>query len=856
MATTLVRDPVCGMDVDPENARAKLEHAGKTFYFCSPGCAQKFAQQPAEYAAALQAQEADTKSSLAVLSMAAQGKPTLGILSGDGKEKDPVCGMTVSPGKATGKFDHLGKTYYFCSTRCTERFASDPEKFLAAPGRADMELDVRTATDKRSPQKGTRYTCPMDPEIVQIGPGTCPKCGMALEPMDIVAEEQADPEYDSMRKRFWISAALSIPILALSMFGELLGLHLFSTLKNGIELLLATPVVLWCGGPFFQRFWWSLTHGSPNMFTLIGLGTGAAYFYSVAATLFPQYFPASFRDMHGGVAVYFEAAVAIITLVLLGQVLELRARQRTSGAIRELLHLAPQTAHLVEGNVERDVPLSQLKPGDRVRVRPGERVPVDGKIRNGESTIDESMVTGEPLPVEKTAGEPVTGGTLNSSGSFVMVAERVGSDTLLAQIVKLVSEAQRSRAPMQRLADKVASYFVPAVVLTAIGAFAAWVFWGPEPRFAHALLAAVAVLIIACPCALGLATPMSILVAVGRGATVGVLVRNAEALETLARVDTLVIDKTGTLTEGKPTVTNIAVCAESKYSQDSFLSLVASLERSSEHPLARAIVRAAELKKLPLAPVSEFKTMPGGGVEGRVLGKWIVAGSGKFLQSQNISLNSSPAEPHSSGSAFVATGVFCAVDGRVEGMLLLTDRVKPTTAEALKLLREDGLRVVMLTGDRHAAAANIAQQLSIDQFEAEVLPLRKAQAIENLRQQGRIVAMAGDGINDAPALAAADVGIAMGTGTDIAIESAGITLVRGDLRGIARARRLSRATVRNIKQNLGFAFLYNALGIPIAAGVLFPIFGWMLSPMLASAAMSFSSVSVITNALRLRKSSL
>ncbi len=659
-----------------------------------------------------------------------------------------------------------------------------------------------------------------------------------------------------MRKRFWISAALSLPILALSMFGEAIGLHLPSTLKNGIELLLATPVFVWCGWPFLQRFWSSITHGSPNMFTLIGLGTGAAYFYSVAATLFPQYFPISFRDMQGGVAVYFEAAAAITTLVLLGQVLELRARQRTSGAIRELLHLAPQTAHLVEAGAERDVSLSQLKPGDRVRVRPGERIPVDGKIREGESTVDESMVTGEPLPVEKTVGDPVTGGTLNSTGSFVMMAERVGNDTLLAQIVKLVSEAQRSRAPMQRLADKVASYFVPAVVLTAIGAFAAWAFWGPEPRFAHALLAAVAVLIIACPCALGLATPMSILVAVGRGASVGVLVRNAEALETLARVDTLVVDKTGTLTEGKPVLGSISLSAQSKYSQDSFLSLVASLERSSEHPLARAIVRAAELKKLPLAPVTEFRAMPGGGVEGLVLGKKILAGSAKFLESHTISDNANPSDLDSPAHSSVATSVFCAVDGRLEGVLLLTDRVKATTAEALRLLREDGLRVVMLTGDRQVAAANIAGQLGIDEFEAEVLPQRKAEVIQKLRQQGRIVAMAGDGINDAPALAAADVGIAMGTGTDIAMESAGITLVRGDLRGIARARRLSRSTVCNIKQNLGFAFLYNALGIPIAAGVFFPIFGWMLSPMIASAAMSFSSVSVITNALRLRKAPL
>jgi len=673
-----------------------------------------------------------------------------------------------------------------------------------------------------------------------------------------VAEEQADPEYESMRRRFWVSVALTLPILALSMLGDLLGLHLAPGIKNGVELLLATPVVLWGGWSFFERFWSSLTHRSPNMFTLIGLGTGAAYFYSVAATLFPQIFPASFRDRDGGVAVYFEAAAVIVTLVLLGQVLELRARQRTSGAIRELLHLAPQNAHLLEDDTERDVPLAQVKPGDAVRVRPGERIPLDGKIREGASAVDESMVSGEPLPVEKVAGDKVTGGTLNSSGSFVMIAERVGSDTLLAQIVKFVSEAQRSRAPMQRLADTVAGYFVPAVVLAAVLAFAGWAVWGPQPRLAHALLAAVAVLIIACPCALGLATPMSILVAVGRGASVGVLVRNAEALETLARVDTLVVDKTGTLTEGKPVVAGISLFPVSKYSKDEFLALAASVERSSEHPLARAIVRAAEEGKLSFAPVTEFQATPGGGVIGSVSGKKVIAGTAKFLQSQGMVVNDpvASASGDSATSNSSATQVFCAVDGRVEGLFLLTDRVKTTTSEALALLRADGLRVVMLTGDRKAAAEGIAKELGITEFEAEVTPQRKAEVVAELKRKGRVVAMAGDGINDAPALAAADVGIAMGTGTDIAMESAGITLVKGDLRGIVRARRLSRATVVNIRQNLGFAFLYNAVGIPIAAGVFFPVFGWVLSPMIASAAMSLSSVSVIMNALRLRKMAL
>ena len=778
--------------------------------------------------------------------------PGLPILLAAPREKDPVCGMMVDPEKAAGKVEHDGKTYYFCSARCVERFRNEPEKFLAAPGTAGMEHKAAPAAVP-AVAKNVRYTCPMHPEIVQIGPGTCPKCGMALEPMDILAEEQADPEYESMRKRFWVSVAFSLPLLVLSMFGEMLALRLQPGTKNAIELLLATPVVLWCGWPFFQRFWASLVNRSPNMFTLIGLGTGAAYLYSVAATLLPQFFPASFRDRQGGVTVYFEAAAVIITLVLLGQVLELRARQRTSGAIRELLHLTPPIAHLVSGGTERDVPLEQVKPGDALRVRPGERVPVDGAVSEGTSAVDESMVTGEPLPVEKSAGDKVTGGTLNASGSFLMVAERVGSDTLLARIVKLVSEAQRSRAPLQRLADKVAGYFVPGVVAAAILAFLGWAICGPEPRMAHALLAAVAVLIIACPCALGLATPMSIMVAVGRGASVGVLVRNAEALETLAGVDTLVIDKTGTLTEGKPHLTSIRVVEGTKLAENALLSLAASVERASEHPLARAIVRAAEERKLPLAPVTEFQASPGGGVQGRVLGKQVLAGTARFLGQQGIVLDAG-GDSDVPGSASTAINV--AVEGRLLGVLSLSDEIKASTPEAIRALREQGLRVVMLTGDRREAAKNVAAQLRIEEFEAEVLPEQKTEVIEKLKAEGRIVAMAGDGINDAPALAAAHVGIAMGTGTDVAIESAGITLVKGDLRGIVRARLLSRATLRNIKQNLGFAFLYNALGIPIAAGVFYPVFGWLLSPMIASAAMSFSSVSVITNALRLRRAPL
>jgi len=659
-----------------------------------------------------------------------------------------------------------------------------------------------------------------------------------------------------MRRRFWISVTLSLPLLILSMFGEALGLHLDSATKNAVELLLASPVVLWCGWPFFHRFWVSLLNRSPNMFTLIGLGTGAAYLYSFAATLFPQFFPVSFRGMHGGVDVYFEAAAVITTLVLLGQVLELRARRRTSDAIRALLHLAPRTAHLVAGGAEQDVPLEQVKRGDSLRVRPGERIPVDGTIREGASAVDESMVTGEAFPVEKAAGDKVTGGTLNTSGSFVMLAERVGSETLLARIVKLVSEAQRSRAPMQRLADKVAAIFVPAVVAAAVVAFAGWGLFGPEPRFAHALIAGVSVLIIACPCALGLATPMSIMVAVGRGASAGVLVKDAQSLETLARVDTLVLDKTGTLTEGKPYLARVQLFEGAVLPENALLSLAASVERASEHPLARAIVRAAEERKLPLAPVAEFQASPGGGVQGRVLGKTVIVGTVRFLEDRGI-----PKPPPTKAGVLVAgdssvTPVFCAVDGHVMAVLLLADRMKPTAAEALQALRKEGLRIVMLTGDRQTAAQKVASQLSIDEFHAEVLPHQKSELVNKLRAEGRIVAMAGDGINDAPALAAAHVGIAMGTGTDVAMESAGITLVKGDLRGIVRARRLSRATLRNIKQNLAFAFFYNALGIPVAGGVFYPIFHWLLSPMIASAAMSFSSVFVITNALRLRRTPL
>ncbi|HUC54900.1 MAG TPA: heavy metal translocating P-type ATPase [Candidatus Cybelea sp.] len=799
------------------------------------------------------------------------GGTALPIVPQQPKHKDPVCGMAVAPERAAAKVEHAEKTYYFCSKGCAVRFSSEPEKFLATPGTAGMHhghdaaehgaIDhLATVTQRAVGEKNVRYTCPMHPEIIRTGPGSCPICGMALEPMDIFAEVEADPEYDSMRLRFWISAALSLPVLLLSMFGESLGVRLTPIVRNGVEFLLATPVVFWGGRPFFERFWSSLVNRSPNMFTLIGLGTGAAYLDSVAATFFPWIFPTSMRGMGGAAPVYFEAAAVITTLVLLGQVLELRARQRTSGAIRALLNLAPQQAHLLASNgIERDIALDQVQRGQRLRVRPGERVPVDGAIRDGASAVDESMVTGEPMPVEKSPGDQVTGGTLNTSGSFVMEAERVGGETTLSQIVKLVSEAQRSRAPLQRLADLVASYFVPAVIFIAALAFFAWLFFGPQPRFAHALVAAVSVLIIACPCALGLATPMSIMVAVGRGAHAGVLVRNAEALETLAKVDTLVVDKTGTLTEGKPRVAGINVFEGGAFSKEVFLRLAASVEKASEHPLARAIVDAAKDKGVELAEVAEFRATSGDGAEGRVLGERVLVGTLRFLKERGVkgaTGETLPGVDFGIERTASMSLVFVAVNERLAGMISLTDFVKKSTPEALQALREQGLRIVMLTGDLQTTARAIAKQLGIEDVEAEVLPQQKSEIVKRLREQGRVVAMAGDGINDAPALAAADVGVAMGTGTDVAIENAGITLLQGDLRGIVRARKLSCATIRNIKQNLAFAFLYNTIGIPIAAGVFYPIFGWLLSPMLASAAMSFSSVSVIANALRLRKTRL
>ena len=810
----------------------------------------------------------------------------LPILGTGVREKDPVCGMTVDPSKAAAKQEFQGNTYYFCSKRCAERFAKEPDKFLSAPGisgtetahsgdrahgvgaihrdsadedaltgKAPVALPASPETTQTVTTKPALYTCPMHPEILQNGPGSCPICGMALEPVEVSAVAEADPEYESMLRRLWVSAALSVPLLVIAMAGNWLPLPFSAGTRNWIELALATPVVLWGGRPFFERFWMSLINRSPNMFTLIGLGTGAAYLDSLVATIFPQVFPASFREASGAPPVYFEAAAVITSLVLLGQVLELRARQKTSGAIRALLHLAPQQAHLVAADgIERDVALNEVRRGDRLRTRPGERVPTDGVVLEGQSAIDESMLTGEPMPVEKSPGHEVTGGTLNISGSFVMEAQRVGSETVLANIVKLVSEAQRSRAPMQRLADEVAAYFVPAVIAAALLAFIGWAAFGPQPRFAHALVSAISVVIIACPCALGLATPMSIMVAVGRGAHAGVLIRSAEALETLAKVDTLVIDKTGTLTEGKPQASAVELALGSPYTKDGLLSLAASLERASEHPLARAIVRAVSEKKLPLPEASTFWATPGGGLEGEVLNKRIVVGTERFLRARGVEFSAAAFSKVQIDES--VTAVYIGINGRTEGVFLLTDRIKPSAAEALSALRAEGLRIVMVTGDRRETAMSVAGQLGITEVEAGVQPQQKAEIIKRFRDEGRIVAMAGDGINDAPALAAAHVGIAMGTGTDVAMDTAGITLLKGDLRGIVRARRLSRATIGNIKQNLVFAFVYNALGVPIAAGVFYPVFGWLLSPMLASAAMSFSSVSVIANALRLRKVSL
>ncbi|HUJ38771.1 MAG TPA: heavy metal translocating P-type ATPase [Hyphomicrobium sp.] len=755
--------------------------------------------------------------------------------------KDPVCGMTVDPHKTPHRAEHGGRTYYFCAAGCRTKFVADPGRYLA-PTEAHAE-----------PAKpGAIYTCPMHPEVRQVGPGFCPICGMALEPVEVTAEHGDHPELIDMQRRFWIGFALTVPVVALEMGGHLTGLrHLLGqALSNWIQLLLATPVVLWAGAPFFERGWRSVVTRKLNMFTLIALGTGAAWAYSVVGTLFPGLFPPAMRGADGAVPVYFEAAAVITVLVLLGQVLELRAREKTSGAIRALLNLAPKTARLIEASgAEREVPLAEVEVGNKLRVRPGEAVPVDGKVIEGRSAVDESMVTGESMPVTKSVGDTVIGGTLNRSGSLVIEAERVGRDTMLARIVALVAEAQRSRAPIQRLADTVSGWFVPAVIAVAILAFAAWGLWGPEPRLSYAVVAAVAVLIIACPCALGLATPMSIMVGVGRGAEAGVLIKNAEALERLEKVDTLVVDKTGTLTEGRPAVTGVQTAPG--FSEAEVVRLAASVEKASEHPLAAAIVAAAAERKLTLIPASDFDAPTGKGVLGTVDGKRVALGTAKFLREQHVDVAplEKAAEDYRRDGA---TAIFVAADGKAAGVIAIADPVKASTPAALAALKADGVRVVMLTGDNRTTAEAIARRLGMSEIEAEVLPDQKSAVVEKLKREGRVVAMAGDGVNDAPALAAADVGIAMGTGTDVAIESAGVTLLKGDLTGIVRARRLSEAVMRNIRQNLFFAFIYNAAGVPVAAGVLYPAFGLLLSPVIAAAAMSLSSVSVIANAIRLR----
>jgi len=759
-----------------------------------------------------------------------------------GTVKDPICGMTVDPQATPHRTTHAATEYFFCSSGCRTKFEADPARYLTAE---------KPAWEKVVAPAGTIYTCPMHPEIRQPGPGSCPICGMALEPEIATADTDPSPERIDMERRLWIGLVLTVPVAILEMGGHLANLHLVPlAISTWIQFALATPVVLWAGWPFFVRAVQSLRTRNLNMFTLIAMGTGVAWLYSVVATLAPSVFPEAFRGADGTVAIYFEAAAVITVLVLLGQVLELRAREQTGGAIRALLDLAPKTARRVRADgTDEDVGLDTVAVGDRLRVRPGEKVPVDGELLEGRSAVDESMVTGESMPVTKSAGDRLIGGTINQTGSFIMRADKVGGETLLARIVQMVAQAQRSRAPIQRLADQASGWFVPLVIAVAIVAFAAWAIWGPEPRFAFGLLAAVSVLIIACPCALGLATPMSIMVGIGRGARAGVLIKNAEALERFEKVDTLVIDKTGTLTEGKPQVVAVKVAAG--WSENAVLRLAASLERGSEHPLATAIVAAAQARALKLADADEFDAPVGKGVVGSIEGRCDVIGNRRMMDDAGVDVAALEADAERLRQEGT-TALFVGVDRNAVGVIAIADPVKPTTPNAVAALRDAGVRIVMLTGDNPTTAQAVARKLGISEIEAEILPEDKARAVEKLRGLGRVVAMAGDGINDAPALAAADVGIAMGTGTDVAIESAGVTLLKGDLQGIVQARRLSQATMSNIRQNLFFAFIYNAAGVPIAAGVLYPVMGLLLSPIIAALAMALSSVSVITNALRLR----
>lgn len=888
-----LQDPVCGMLVDEKKSAGHASYQGVEYYFCCSRCQQQFEADPAKYV--------NPTASLPVIDSG-----NCGCGCGDASQEDivqltpvpssrekatgpaatllrhdPVCGMDIKEEDAAGNVEHSGTQYFFCSTGCAEKFRAHPDRFLepraqpASPQNASdveytcpMDPEIRQKGPGTCPKCGmalepatfqppktrTEYTCPMHPQIVRNEPGSCPICGMALEPREVTADE-VNPELMDMNRRFWTSAVLTAPLLILMVLDMFPGAHWLSTTTTGwIQFALATPVVLWGGWPFFERGWASVVNRHLNMFTLIALGTGSSYLFSVIALLFPSLIPAPFRSHAGQLPLYFEPAAVITALVLMGQVMELRARSQTSSALKLLLGLAPKNARIVdEFGEERDISVADIQIGYTLRVRPGEKIPVDGLTTNGISSVDESIVTGESMPVEKPVGARVIGGTVNGTGSFLMKADRVGGDTLLSQIVRLVSEAQRSRAPIQRLADVVASWFVPAVILSAAITFVIWAIWGPEPRLGHAFVNAVAVLIIACPCALGLATPMSIMVGTGRGAMAGVLVRNAESLELLEKMKVLVVDKTGTLTEGKPKL--VSVTPLGKHGEEEILRLVASVEQASEHPLAHAIVVGAKERSLALPKVNDFESLTGKGVQGTVEGRKVLLGNRALLEQFHVALE----EIVRQAEVLRAEGqtvMLVAIDGQPAGLIGVADPIKSTSSEAITLLHREGVRIIMLTGDSRTTALGVGKSLGIDDLKAEVLPEQKVETVKKLQANGQVVAMAGDGVNDAPALAQANVGIAMGTGTDVAMESAGITLVKGDLRGVARALRLSRATMRNIRQNLFFAFIYNVLGVPIAAGVLYPFFGILLSPMIASAAMTFSSVSVITNALRLRRAEL
>ncbi|OOG42024.1 heavy metal translocating P-type ATPase [Rhodanobacter sp. C05] len=839
-------DPVCGMQVDTAASRHQATHDGQVFHFCCAGCKAKFVAAPATYLR-VPGLKVTSSACCVVKPVAAHDHahahhdhPHHGHVHA---VKDPVCGMTVDPRTAKHHAEHDGRPYHFCSARCREKFVAEPSAYL----------EGRAAPSPAAP--GAIYTCPMHPEVQQVGPGDCPKCGMALEPMMPSLDEDDGGELSSMTRRFWTLLTLTVPVFVLAMGPHLFGWHLptpWGGMAGWVEAPLATVVVLWGGAPFFARGWRSLKPWHPNMYTLIALGTGVAWLYSAVALLLPGIFPAGFRDMHGNVAVYFESAAVIVTLVTLGDFLELRARRRTGAALKALLGLAPKTAwRIAADGSEADVPLDEVHAGDVLRVRPGEKVPVDGVVLEGESHVDESMLTGEPMPVAKAKNDALTGGTVNQDGALIMRAQKVGGATMLAQIVALVAQAQRSKAPLQRVADRVAAWFVPTVVAVALLAFALWALLGPEPRFTHALIAAVSVLIIACPCALGLATPISIMVASGRGAQNGVLFRDASAIEALRGIDTLVVDKTGTLTMGKPVLTELTSLGGQP--REHLLALAAALERSSEHPLARAIVIAAEAESVPGVATTDFRSLTGRGVGAKVSGSEVALGNAKLMAEWHIAIADTVSARAEQLRGQGATVIFMAVDGALAALLAVADQIKPDTLAALKALRAAGLRIVMLTGDNIITAKAVARELGIDDVHADVSPIDKTTVVNALRAAGRRVAMAGDGINDAPALAAADIGIAMGSGTDIAMESAQVTLIKGELGAILRARTLSQATVRNIRQNLFFAFVYNAVGVPLAAGMLYPWFGITLSPMIAALAMSLSSVSVVSNALRLRQ---